>query len=118
MRPAASTTGVSGVSRRSISARAPVAWIRPSRMSIAPLGMMARSRISGPMRGRGGPARVTSCRELRTARSGIRPTQAGLDGGTDGFVLHGSEVDIDVLARAGLGGGGQGFGDRQIGCEL
>src|ERR1022692_1565543 len=69
MRPPASTTSVEGETAPSIAPRLPIAAIRPSRTSMAPSRTMARSRISGPMRARGGPARVTSWLQFQTTNS-------------------------------------------------
>ena len=52
-----------------MSLREPTASMLPTRMSIAPSGMIASSRISAPTRGRLAPARVMSCEQLTTANA-------------------------------------------------
>src|ERR1044071_370223 len=51
-----------------MSSAFPTFWIRPSRTNIAPSATMPSSRNSGPTRGRAGPASVTTCEQLITAR--------------------------------------------------
>src|SRR5579883_610254 len=67
-RPPASITSVSAVALGSISERTPTAAMRPSRTSIAPSLRIESSRNSVPMRGRAGPASVTSCPQFVISR--------------------------------------------------
>src|SRR5690242_14976990 len=66
--PRPSTTVVSASISVSISSVFPTFSIRPSRTSIPPSLTMPSSRNSGPTRGRAGPASVTTCEQLTTAR--------------------------------------------------
>src|SRR5476649_848387 len=91
--------------------------MRPPRINMAPSGTMARSRISRPVRGRHGPARVTSWRQFRTASSAIFG-EASVHRSTKGFIVDGIKIDVYVFARAGFGGRSQSPGDRQIGGKL
>src|ERR1035437_5560629 len=120
MRPPASTIWASAESTRSIPARDPMACMRPSRTSMAPPGTMASSRISGPTRGRAGPARVTSCAQFQTASSliSVQRAQARFHRSPEILVLDGVEIYPDVLQRAGLRRRRERLRHRQIGREL
>src|SRR6185503_1477817 len=67
-RPSASTTSVSLSINVSTSSRLPTRSINPSRTNIPPFAMIPSSRNSAPVRGRAGPASVTSCEQLTTAK--------------------------------------------------
>src|SRR5208283_5769663 len=93
--------------------------MRPSRMSMAPSGTMASSRISAPTRGRGGPAKVTSWLQFQTASSliEVQRAQARFHCSTEILVLDGVEINPDVLQRAGLRRCRERLRHHQIGRE-
>ncbi len=80
--------------------------------------MMASSRIAGPVRGPGGPASVTSWRQLTRARiAHFENLPCGHHEIFEGCVLNRVEIDVDVFQGAGEAATIKDFGHGEIAAE-